>query len=188
MSEVDASRKLCTQCATEVTSLALICPNCKHELVAGSQRSQERSANFWSSASRPRWVSILTIYFAIFAGLLPIIATLALFRSNEVPAFLETDSLSVMVSILLGSGVIASAIGAWRGNNHARIVFLILISVHYLLVALNGLSLFTAGVSLNNAQETRVVRSVFRGILYPVITIWLLTRPQTVAFFKPKPE
>lgn len=134
-------------------------------------------------SNRPNGVWILTIYAIVFAGVLPIIATVYLMVSGVSPTEFGSSTTSLIVGILLGIGVIVSAIGAWKGNNKARIALMILITLHYVLIAINNANILSAPNTIPSELQARMRGRVFRGFLYPAIYIWYFLRAETRKFY-----
>ena len=147
--------------------------------------NQERSGVLQMTASgnlrrerpeRPRGVWLLTIYALSFAGVLP--AGLVLF----VMVGGGVDSAAVY-SLLIAVGVILTAIGAWQGQNRARLGLMVFVTLFYVGVGLNNLLALWLG-SVPEAEQTRVLGRVLRGVLFPALYIWYFTRPATTAFYR----
>ena len=131
---------------------------------------------------RPLGVWILTIWDGLFAGLLPVITVLILYFNAEVQAALGMSVLDLVLSILLGIAVVIAAIGAWLGNNAARIALVILVSVHYGLLAFNNVNLATAGVLSGTAQVKSWGRA-FRSVVWIGINVWYFLGKRPRAYY-----
>ena len=131
---------------------------------------------------RPTGVWILTIYAAIFAGIFPLVAVIALFVTGKGQAELGMTPIHLISSIGLAMGIIASAIGAWKGSQKAKMILLILITIHYLLIGLNNAYMLWSGL-IPKQFQARVIGRVLRGLFYPAIYIWYFRKPSTQEFY-----
>jgi hypothetical protein len=130
---------------------------------------------------RPRGVWLLTIYALVFAGALPL--ALAVFVLASGGAGSLAGGASLVYSILICGGVIVTAIGAWRGQERARLGLMVLVTLFYASVGINNLLLMWLG-EVNAAEATRVTGRVLRGVVFPALYIWYFTRPATRAYYR----
>ena len=128
--------------------------------------------------TRPTGVWILTIYAMIFAGIAPVLLSLFILASGNAAGNVAGILFSLTVSI----GVVASAIGAWKGNDHARKSLIFFVTLHYVLIAINNFILINAGEAPDE-HMARLWARVLRGFLYPAIYIWYFTKTKTRDFY-----
>ncbi len=128
--------------------------------------------------TRPTGVWILTIYAMIFAGIAPLLLSIFMLVSGNAAG----NVVGVLFSLPVSIGVITSAIGAWKGNEKARISLLIFVTLHYVLVAINNYFLINSG-HVPDEQVTRLWGRVFRGFLYPAVYIWYFNKYTTKEFY-----
>ncbi|GJM41689.1 MAG: hypothetical protein DHS20C20_19710 [Ardenticatenaceae bacterium] len=102
-----------------------------------SEPSSSFSEYIHAKPQRPLGVWLLIIYGAIFAGIVPLGATLFILTSEEALAVLG-NGIEYYFGIALSLAVLIFSFRTWQGNNRARIIFLILITLHYGLLALNN--------------------------------------------------
>lgn len=129
--------------------------------------------------SRPTGVWILTIYAMIFAGIAPLLLLAFLLISGNT----DGNAMSVLLSLPISVGVIASAVGAWKGNNKARKSLLVFVTIHYVLVGINNYLLMNSG-QVPDEMHARIWGRVFRGLLYPAIYIWYFNKYTTKEFYE----
>ena len=133
---------------------------------------------------RPIGVWLLTVYAGLVAGVLPLAVVIVALVTSNVFEEAGVGGLGLALSTLLNLGVIVSAIGAWRGNNNFRRALLLLITAHYVLIAVNNFTFLAAG-QVPSDEQGRLWGRVLRGFLYPAIYIWYFNRSATKAFFNP---
>ncbi len=133
-----------------------------------------------TQVSRPLGVWILTIYALIFAGILPLVVEFLLLISEETIDALNSSLFFLISAVAIGFGILITSALTWRGNNYGRLAFLVLITIHYGLIAFNNALLIFAG-----EQETGLanIGRIFQGVLYPVLYIWYFNRLETKRFF-----
>jgi len=135
-----------------------------------------------SKPQRPLGVWILTVYGANFAGIIPFGLSIYLLASEKSSDFLDSAGFGLFLSLALNIGVFIAAFRTWQGKDRARIIFLILITLYYALVAFNNYQLISTGLAVSG--ETGMWGRVFRGFLYPAIFIWYFLRAETRKFFR----
>lgn len=127
---------------------------------------------------RPTGVWILTIYALIVVGILPLLLEIYLLVSGNAAGIVIGTLLSLLVSI----GVIASAIGAWKGNEKARKSLLVLLTLHYVFVAINNY-IFIGSGQVPDDEQARIWGRVLRGFVYPAVYIWYFNKYTTKEFY-----
>ena len=132
---------------------------------------------------RPLGVWILTGYAILFAGLGPVIAAVMLLILGDEGQAAGLGPIDWLLPLVLGICVTVAAIGAWRGSNRARIALVVLVTVHYVLIAINNLLWLGAG-SVPDAQQVTALGRVVRGVLYPAVYIWYFRRLETKEFYE----
>jgi len=135
------------------------------------------TSEFITKPKRPIGVWILSIYAIIFAGILPLLALFAIKRSG-----FNLSVFEALFPIILAIGIIVSSIGTWQGSNKARISLMVLITVHYVLIAINNTSLLVSG-SVRSDVQPQMIGRIIRGIFYPATYIWYFRRPTTMLFY-----
>ena len=131
---------------------------------------------------RPLGVWILTGYAIVFTGLGPVIVAVMLLASGEARAA-GLGPIDWLLPLVLGICVTVAAIGAWRGNNRARIALVVLVTIHYVLIAINNL-LFLGSGSIPDTRQVTMWGRVVRGVLYPAVYIWYFRRWETKEFYE----
>ncbi len=140
------------------------------ESVAPLQASQK--------PSRPLGVWILTIYALVFVGVAPFLLSVVMLISGNASG----NELSILLSLPISIGVLISAVGAWRGSEKARKSLLILVTLHYVFVAINNYFWINSG-QVPEEEQTRLWGRVLRGFIYPVVYIWYFNRYTTKEFY-----
>lgn len=126
---------------------------------------------------RPRGVWILTICAAVFAGVLPILGSLAVFAAREQ---LDTPG-TVQIALLsasLGASIIGAAIAAWRGSNTGRLVLLGLVVAFYALLAWSNYTTATSPLIPGDLQQ-RYMTVAVRSLLWIPVYLWYFLRTPT---------
>jgi hypothetical protein len=127
---------------------------------------------------RPLGVWVLTVYAAIFAGLAPLLLE-TYFLATGSAGF---NPYSLVFSIVVNAAVVYLAVRTWQGNNFARKLFIIFVTINYVLVGLNNLAALNAGPLSPDEQMTFIAR-IARGVLFPAIYIWYFNRRETKKFY-----
>ena len=133
--------------------------------------------------SRPFGVWILTIYGAIFAGIIPLIAYILVFLSGSSPVLSGLNPLYLIFSIGLNIGITIFAIQTWMGKEKARKTFIVLISLNYLLLSINNFLIILSGQA-DSLEIMRLWGRVIRNLVYPALYIWYFNRSRTKEFFQ----
>lgn len=135
------------------------------------------------NAERPIGVSIATIWAGLFAGVFPL-GLFLYFYFGPAKGSTMVGGLQLALSLALGLGVIFSAIGARNGSRSARNLLIVLIIVHYGLVAYQNYQLASAGVEIRGSSMIPVGRFV-RSIVTPVlISGYLLLSRRAQEFYR----
>lgn len=137
---------------------------------------------FISETKRPVGVWISTIWAGLFAGLFPV-GLVLFFYFGPAKGSEMMSGFRLLLSLSLGVGIVASAIGAWRGFSVARYALVILVAVHCLLIAYQNYQMAAAGVEVRGSATIlwgRVIRSL---VTATVIGGYLLFAPRARAFF-----
>ncbi len=128
--------------------------------------------------SRPTGVWILTIYALIFVGIAPLVLSMYILVSGNATG----NVLNILLSLPISIGVISSAIGTWNGNEKARKSLLLLVTLHYVLIAVNNYTFISSGQVPGN-EQTRLWGRVLRGFIYPAVYIWYFNKYTTKEFY-----
>jgi len=128
--------------------------------------------------TRPTGVWILTIYALIFVGIAPLLLSVFMLISGNAAG----STFSILLSLPISIGVITSAIGAWNGSEKARKALLILVTLHYVFIAINNYILINSGQVPDN-EQTRLWGRVLRGFIYPAVYIWYFNKYTTKEFY-----
>ena len=131
---------------------------------------------------RPLGVWILTGYALLFVGLAPAATAVVLYASGEAQGA-GLGMVDLLLPLVLGICVTIAAIGAWRGNNKARIALVGLVTINYVLIAINNLLLLGSGAPPESQQISAWGR-VFRGVLYPAVYFWYFRRAETREYYE----
>ena len=150
--------------------------------VASSEVAERR-------AKRPLGVWISTIWFGFWYGLLPVVAVLVfpllVSPADELELTIspsgEILSALVILSVLLSLSILVTAVGAWSGNNTARIAFVALVVVRFALETLD--SILTV-----SGDDSAVIEStaVCRGLVFLVwtgILVWYFRSERVKPFY-----
>ncbi len=130
------------------------------------------------ASRRPPGVWILTVYAILLVGIAPLLLSLFLLVSGNSAG----NIVSILLSLPLSIGIIISAIGVWQGKENARKSLLVLVTLHYVLIAINNSLLINSGQVSDEAQ-TQLWGRVIRGLLYPAIYIWYFNRYTIKEFY-----
>ncbi len=99
---------------------------------------------------RPSGVWALTAYSLLSAGLLP-----ALISINSIITKDENVGIyTILFNMLLGLTVILLSVGTWQGRDTARRLYLIAMSLHYVLIMINNVLLLRSGLSASGETST----------------------------------
>lgn len=144
-----------------------------------------RSATFSRGGERdprPLGVWILTACAAIFAGLLPLIGSLAavfLFREE-----LGMSTPLMLVTAVLSLAIFGSAFATWQGNDTARLALVALVVLFYLLLAITNFYNATNDFLAADVQRKSAMTGI-RSLLWIPLYLWYFLRAKTVAWFQP---
>jgi len=131
--------------------------------------------------ARPLGVWILTIYAALFDGLLPLATAVALLFTTSTAG--SPRAVDLVLPLVLSTGIIAAAIGTWRGNDRSRKALLVLITAYYVLIAVNnGIAL--AGQGVPTEIQIKMLGRIVRGVVYPAVYIWYFRKDSTLVFYE----
>jgi hypothetical protein len=117
----------------------------------------------------------------LFAGLFPL-ALVLLFSFGPANGYDIIGPVPLILSLLLGTGIIIAAVGTWMGNSLARYALAALVTIHYVLVAYQNYQLAISGIEVRGSVALpwgRVIRSV---IIAAVIAGYLLMSKRARAF------
>lgn len=128
--------------------------------------------------TRPTGVWILTIYALIFVGIAPLLLSVFMLISGNAAG----SVFSILLSLPISIGVITSAIGAWKGSEKARKSLLVLVTLHYVFIAINNYIFISSG-QVPDDEQTRLWGRVLRGFIYPAVYIWYFNKYTTKEFY-----
>jgi hypothetical protein len=132
---------------------------------------------------RPVGVAIAAIWGGLFAGVLPLgVELFILFAQPRVREIMGPVSLGL--SICLAIGVVATAVGTFVGNSNLRYAFVVLVAIHYSLLAYNNVTMLYSGAAVSGGSA-RFVGRIVRSIVTPVaIAGYLTLSSRARAFFR----
>jgi predicted permease len=133
-------------------------------------------------ARRPLGVWILTIWDGLFAGVFPAAGAILLYLNNEAQATLGITVITMLLSVLLGLAIVVAAVGAWGGNNRARIALVALVTVHYGFLVFNNMSLASSGVFPGTVQSKAWARAL-RSLIWIGINLWYFLGERPRAYY-----
>lgn len=193
----------CSQCRMRVIPKDGLCPSCGRSFqgsptlpspdVGQSYSDAVASTEHyshpceWERPVKPLGVWILTIYAAVFAGVLPIVIAVMLLIPGLKSDLAAFDAFTLVTTIVLDSCIVGSAIGAFFGNSKARWALIILVSIHYVMIGINNLPPLLSE-DLTDKQEIKHFGRVVRGLIFPMIFIWYFTSCRPKKFYSQKPE
>ena len=114
--------------------------------------------------TRPIGVWILTIYAALFVGIVPLLLTI-LFGGS-----ISELGLGVIFAIPFYIATFFCAFKTWQGDRRALYYFLILVTFNYVLVGINNL-IYLLSNDVPTEESTRLLARVVRGVLFPAVFI-----------------
>ena len=127
---------------------------------------------------RPFGVTLLTIGFGFSAGLLPILSAIGLFIRGEAALGLGT-----VLSLVLAGAIVFAAIGAFQGNDASRLLFTLLVTIHYSIQAFNKLIVAVDQTIPQEAQLNAYGAALRKGLWVLIVTGYFL-RPKTIRFYR----
>lgn len=136
---------------------------------------------------RPLGVWLLTIYAGVVKGLFPIVLMLLVWNSSDPLGSELFPMITIVGNIAIGVGIIWSALETWQGKDRGRIIFLILVTLSYGLVAYNNYQGLNS-LDLSDSMERAAISRILRGFIYPALYIWYFTRPSTLSFYRQRGE
>lgn len=130
---------------------------------------------------RPLGVSILTIWDGVTAGVIPVITNMILVvqESNIDQISLVTLCLAVGIPI----GIITVSLGAFTGNDRARLFLLFLLTFFHGLNSFQNVSLALGG-ALSELDQLKAYTSAFYSLLILGVNIWYFLRPKTIVYYR----
>ena len=127
---------------------------------------------------RPTGVWILTIYALIFVGIAKLVLSVIMLVSGNGSGRI----LGILLSIPISIGVIISAINTWKGSEQARKFLLVLVTLHYVLIAINNYILISSVLVPDN-EKSQLWGRILRGFIYPAIYLWYFNKNKIKGFF-----
>jgi hypothetical protein len=137
--------------------------------------------NYPLRPERPLGVSILTIWDGVALGVIPAlrgglnIAT----SSNQG----EISMITMCLSLGLPIAILTAAIGAFKGNDRARLGLLFLLTIYFSLNIFQNVTLIIAG-NLAPEEQVRSIGGIFIAIISVLINLWYFLRPNTIIYFR----
>jgi RsiW-degrading membrane proteinase PrsW (M82 family) len=132
---------------------------------------------------RPVGVWIATLWAGLFAGLFPLVLVL-FFYFGPAGGSEVMSGTRLALSLALAVGIVAFAVGAWRGVPQARYALVALVVLHYGLLAYQNYQMAAAGVGVRGSTATPWARVVRSAITTAVIAGYLLLNKNAQAFFR----
>ena len=134
---------------------------------------------------RPFGVWFLTIYMGLFVGIFPFGAALFLLFNQTVQSEVGLTFVDLILPLVLGIVIVAAAIGAWKGNNKARIAFLVAITIHYSFIMYQNYQIAQLASSglLESDLEMRSWARVFRSMFWITICWWYFLSRRAKPFY-----
>lgn len=129
---------------------------------------------------RPLGVWLVTIFDALFAGVVPFLAAFAALGGSSA---LPGGAALALPLAALSIGVVGAAVGTWQRSNRARIALLALMTLFYVLNIFASAYVATADF-VPGAAQTKAWASVARGIFWLALNYWYWLRPATRAWFR----
>lgn len=142
--------------------------------------SPEDTTHIPERPPRPAGVSILTIWFGITAGLMPVILMTISLTQQAVP---EEQNTFACIPLVLSAGVIFTAIGTWRGHDPSRLGFIIFVLVYYSIALFNEYSSVRMGIYTDDS-ELQAIGRILRYVVFILVNTWYFLRPKTIEFYR----
>jgi hypothetical protein len=132
--------------------------------------------------ARPLGVWFLTLYAAIFDGILPLLLAGFILITGQGGGG-AVNLLNLFVTLILCGGVIYAAIGTWRGEDRARKLLLVMVTLYYAMTAITALFGLATGLA-PEAQQSLLIRRVIRAFILPAFYFWYFRRWEIRDFYK----
>jgi hypothetical protein len=129
--------------------------------------------------AKPIGLYVITVFDFISAGLIPLMTVIVAARNSES----ELPFFVIVISVGLPAFVMAASIWAWVGDNVARYLLLVLITLMSVFLIINNIILVSSG----EASGDRAIPSVgviVRASFWIGINWWYFNRHHVVAYFK----
>ena len=117
------------------------------------------------------------------AGIVPVAISIGLFKVANVLAF---DS--ALMTVCLGSAICYTTYQAWSGNDRARKILLILLSLHWGMIIFNNMQIAFSDVAalLNRGQRMKLYANMGRSAFWLIINYWYFLGPRAREFYGTK--
>lgn len=135
--------------------------------------------------TRPLGVWFLTLYAAIFAGLLPLLLAVFLLVTGQGGGAMA-NLVNLVVTFIICGGVIYAAVGAWQGDDRSRKLLIVMVALYYAMTAVSALLGLLTGLA-SESQESLMLRRVIRGFVTPAIYTWYFRRWEIQDFYQWQP-
>lgn len=145
----------------------------------GTHESFEVSPNV---RKRPIGVSILAIWDALFAGIVPLLLATLLFFDEETRQILIMNPTPYAVRVLLTTGVLVGAVLAWRGERRGRNLLVASVIAHHFLAILNNVGMALIDVPVR-MSSTRMWLNAVRSAISIAIHVWYFLGKPTRDFY-----
>lgn len=142
----------------------------------------ESSINSRSARKRPVGVWILTIWDALFVGLVPLLLATLLYLNEESRQILSLNPASIVVQILLTAGVLVGAVLAWRGERRGRNLLVAAVIVHHVLIILNNVSMALIDAPVE-VGSSRFWSNAIRSAIWIAIHVWYFLGKPTREYY-----
>lgn len=136
---------------------------------------------------RPVGVWIATLWAGLFAGLFPLALVLVFYFGPARGAELMSG-LQLAFSVVLGSAIIVSAIFTWRGNPTARNFLVVLVVIHYALLAYQNYRMGSSGLEIRGSPMAPWIRAVRAVGTAAALAGYLLFSRTSRDFFGQRPR
>jgi len=135
-----------------------------------------------TSSRRPAGVWIMSVVNTFVSGFFPILAATASLLVGSGPWSLFEVLLAVF-QIGLGVAVIWTTVGAWKGNDHSRKAFLILLVIYHGLQVVGSLAILMMSGTLSQFTS-RFSGVVVRSLFWVGINLWYFQRDETREWYE----
>lgn len=126
---------------------------------------------------RPMGVWALTAYSFLSAGLLTTLVAVQSIITEDPNARLY----DILFRLILGIAIILLSIGAWQGKETARKLYLVAISLHYVIILINDILILGSGVVLADASAA-LWQQIFLSVAL-LVTNWVYFNLRMVKAF-----